>query len=128
MGILSNKFVINKGLVNEFLITIKQDHETLPMIIDPTDTFEAVLYKLDTDAEVARISQVSNDDGIVEVYDDANGQILLKFTDVLTDTLVKERGTKADRYYIKPMYRLSIECNTVNNGNFVAKIQEVYVD
>lgn len=128
MGVLSNKFVINKGLVNEFIITIKQNNETLPMVIDPSDVFEVILYKLSDDSEVGRVSLVENVNGVVEVYDAPNGQILVKLYDALCDTLVKDKGTKADRYYLKPTYRLSIEATTVNNGNFVAKLREVYVE
>ena len=128
MGVLSNKFVINKGLVNEFIITIKQNNETLPMVIDPSDVFEVILYKLSDDSEVGIVSLVENVNGVVEVYDAPNGQILVKLYDALCDTLVKDKGTKADRYYLKPTYRLSIEATTVNNGNFVAKLREVYVE
>lgn len=128
MGVLSNKFVINKGLVNEFIITIKQNNETLPMVIDPSDVFEVILYRLSDDSEVGRVSLVENVNGVVEVYDAPNGQILVKLYDTLCDMLVKDKGTKADRYYLKPTYRLSIEASTVNNGNFVAKLREVYVE
>ena len=44
----SNRFVINKGMNNEFIITIKQNDSTLPMIIESTDTFTVNFYKLDT--------------------------------------------------------------------------------
>ena len=128
MSALSNKFVINKNLVNEFILTIKQNNETLPMVIDSSDTFEAILYKLSDESEVGRVSLVENTNGVIEIYDDSNGQILIKLYDALCNTLVSERGTKADRYYLRPTYRLSIEANTLNNGNFVAKLREVYVE
>ena len=128
MSALSNKFVINKNLVNEFILTIKQNNETLPMVIDSSDTFEAILYKLSDESEVGRVSLVENTNGVIEIYDAPNGQILIKLYDALYNTLVSERGTKADRYYLRPTYRLSIEANTLNNGNFVAKLREVYVE
>ena len=128
MSALSNKFVINKNLVNEFILTIKQNNETLPMVIDSSDTFEAILYKLSDESEVGRVSLVENTNGVIEIYDASNGQILIKLYDTLCNTLVSERGTKADRYYLRPTYRLSIEANTLNNGNFVAKLREVYVE
>ena len=77
MGVLSNKFVINKGLVNEFIMTIKQNNETLPMVIDPSDVFEVILYKLSDDSEVGRVSLVEGVNGVVEVYDAPNVQILV---------------------------------------------------
>lgn len=128
MGVLSNKIVISKGIVNEFIFTIKKDNETLPLIISPTDTFEVSLYRLDTDDEVLKVSQVPSEEGVVEIYDETNGQILVRLTKVFTDTIIKERGSKADRYYLKPVYRMSIVANTLDNGDFIAKAQEIYVD
>ena len=98
------------------------------MVIDPSDVFEVILYKLSDDSEVGRVSLVENVNGVVKVYNAPNGQILVKLYNALCDTLVKDKGTKADRYYLKPTYRLSIKANTVNNGNFVAKLKEVYVE
>lgn len=98
------------------------------MVIDANDRFEAILYKLSDDSEVGRVSLVENANGVIEIYDAPNGQILVRLYDVLCDTLVSEKGTKADRYYLKPTYRLSIDASTLNNGNFVAKLREVYVE
>ena len=67
-------------------------------------------------------------DGFIDVYDDANGQIRVTMNPTLTDRLEKERGPKEDRYYLKPTYRMSIECNTMNNGNFVIKLKNISVD
>lgn len=120
MSVLDKKFIITRGVVNEFVITIKQNDSTLPMIIVSTDTFECKVYKNDTDLEVGTAT--------VTVHSEANGQIKLVFSEEFVDTLVKERGPKADRYYLKPTYRIDLICNTENNGNFVAKLSEVYVD
>lgn len=128
MTCTNDKFVINQGMVNEFTITIKQNDSTLPMIIDDADTFKVFLYKLEDNSLVSNITMTKSDDGIVEVFDKNNGQILIKLSDILVGSLSSERGTKADKYYLKPLYRLAIECNTKNNGNFVAKIHDVYVD
>lgn len=45
----------------------------------------------------------------------------------MTESLVnrlKERGSKAERYYLKPTYRLSIDGDTINNGKMVSKIDK----
>ncbi len=128
MSTLSSKFVITKGLDNEFIITIKQNDSTLPMVIEGTDTFECVLINRDTEVEVGRVSQVSNSNGVIEIYNSANGQIKIVFTQAFVANLVKARGPKEDRYYVKPTYKINIECDTVNNGKFVAKLPEVCVD
>jgi len=128
MAIDSNKFVINKGMNNEFIITIKQNNSTLPMVIEDTDTFIAKLYNLETKELVIVVTGDATDNGQITVHDAANGQILIVLNNTAANELVSERGDKIDRYYLKPTYRLAIDCDTVNNGNFVAKIAEVYVE
>ena len=117
---MTDKFIINKSLDNTFTLTIKQQSSTLPMVLDESDTFVGHLYKLDTNTEV--------DCGITitKLQPYINGKIEL--TIGTTTGLVIERGSKADRYYLKPTYRLAIECSTLNNGDFVAKVDNVYVD
>ena len=120
----SNRFVINKGMNNEFIITIKQNDSTLPMVIESTDTFTVNFYNLET--QKIEVS-ASTADGNVTVYDDANGQILISLAEDDVSTMISERGDKVDKYYLKPTYRMVIDCNTANNGNFTAKINSVYV-
>lgn len=129
MGILTNKFIITRNIDNEYIITIKQDGSTLPMVIDPTDSFTLSLIKLDSDEVIAVIDNlVATVNGEISIHDINNGQIKVIFNTALTSTLTKERGKKVDRYYNKPTYRLSIEANTLNNGKFTAKVVEVYID
>lgn len=129
MANYATDFTINKSMANEFIITIKQDDETLPMIIDPSDTFKMHLFHLETDVlETTLYSTESNDDGEIIIYDDANGQIKIVMSSDLTGRLKKERGPKEERYYLKPTYRIAIECDTINNGKFVAKLNRVFVD
>lgn len=124
-----SNFTINKGLTNEFILTIKQNDTLLPMIIEYSDTFKLLLINLDTDQVESTIDMDSTKaDGFIDVYDDANGQIRVTMNHILTNRLEKERGPKEDRYYLKPTYRMSIECNTMNNGNFVIKLKNISVD
>jgi hypothetical protein len=124
-----SNFTINKGLTNEFILTIKQNDTLLPMIIEYSDTFKLLLINLDTDQIESTIDMDNTKaDGFIDVYDDANGQIIVTMNPALTDRLEKERGPKEDRYYLKPTYRMSIECNTMNNGNFVIKLKNISVD
>ena len=128
MAIDSNKFVINKGMNNEFIITIKQNNSTLPMVIDDADTFLVNFYNLETQEMELTVSLVANADGQVTVYDAPNGQIQINLDSTAVEAMVSERGESVDRYYLKPTYRMAIDCSTVNNGNFVAKIANVYVE
>ena len=123
----TTKFVITKGIANEYYITIKQDDSTLPMVIEPTDTFEVKIFKLKDSALVATIGMIAGTDGQVSVYDDVNGKLKIVLSDALVTALVMERGDRADYYYSKPIYRLVIDASTVNNGDFIATIDKVYV-
>ena len=123
----TTKFVITKGIANEYYITIKQDDSTLTMVIEPTDTFEVKIFKLKDSALVATIGMIAGTDGQISVYDDANGKLKIVLSDALVTALVMERGDRADYYYSKPIYRLVIDASTVNNGDFIATIDKVYV-
>ena len=115
-----SKFVINKGMSNEFIITIKQNGTTLPMAIEVGDTFVAKLVKL-SDGTTAVTPTTS-------VHDAPNGKIKIVFSQLQVEDLLAERGDRADYYYSKPMYKLVIDCDTVNNGKFVATVAKVYVE
>lgn len=105
---------------NEFIITIKQNGTTLPMEIMDTDTFEAKLQKLNDDSVVATPT--------VSIYNKSNGQIKVVFTNEMVNSLTPDKGDKADGYYAIANYKLAIDCNTSNNGKFVAKVKKVYVE
>lgn len=123
----TTKFVITKGIANEYYITIKQDDSTLPMVIEPTDTFEVKIFKLKDSALIATIGMTAGADGQISVYDSANGKLKIVLSNALVTALVMERGDRADYYYSKPIYRLVIDASTVNNGDFIATIDKVYV-
>ena len=105
---------------NEFIITIKENGNATPMTIADTDTFTATLLVAKDGSVVSTIP--------VTVYDAVNGQILLTISDSLANSLNTEKGPKADNYYSKPLYRLAIDCDTAENGKFVAKLAKVYVE
>ena len=114
------KFTITKGLENTFVFTIKANGSTLPMVIEPTDSFSAKLVLLDDDS-------VAISKGLT-VDDAANGKVTLTVTLAESNSLIKDRGSKTDRYYLRPVYKLIIDCDTINNGKFIAKVSEIYVD
>ena len=122
-------FTINRGLKNEFIMTIKQNDSLLPMVIEYSDTFKLTMFNRDTEAiEAVLDMDDAKVDGYIAIHNDANGQIKIVMNPALTNKLEKERGPKEDRYYLKPTYRIAIECDTLNNGNFVAKLENVYID
>jgi len=115
------KFTITKNLDNTFVFTIKADGSTLPMeIVEASDTFTASLIDLGTGVtSVTKALSVDNALG---------GKVSLVITAAETATLTGDKGSKTDRYYLRPAYKLVIDCVTTNNGSFLAKVPEVYVD
>ena len=119
-NIMADKFVVTRDVDNEYILTIKQDGSTLPMEIVGTDTFVATLVKLSDGTEVA-LSPVVVDNA-------AGGRIKVVIGKTIANTLEADKAGKEDRYYLRPTYKLIIEANTANNGKFIAKVHEVYVD
>lgn len=122
-----DKFIVDKSMSNEFILTIKQDSSTLPMVIESTDTFELKLIKLKDDFVAGSVTLIPNSSGSIEIENAANGKLKVILSDELVNTLETNKGDRADYYYAKALYRIAIDCNTTNNGNFVARIEQVYV-
>lgn len=114
------KFVISTGIDNTFSFTIKEDNAYTPMIIDPADTFTGI-FKLLSDGSTVFSKPLS-------VTDAVNGKLSLFISKADTENFTADRGKAEDRYYIKPVYSLVLECNTAVNGQFVAKVPFIYVD
>lgn len=121
-----SKFNIIQGEDNTFVFTIKEDGTTLPITIDPSDTFTIKLVRLSDDTEDFVADNGST--GGVTVTNAASGEITVVIPAISTDSLLIGKGTQADRYYIKPLYKMYIICSTVANGNFIAKVPTVYVE
>jgi hypothetical protein len=115
-----DRFVITKGVENTFVFTIKADGSTLPLVIENTDTFNFQLVKLDDEITVLT--------GSLAIEDALSGKTSMTLSQIQVDALETNKGNKTDRYYLRPMYKLVLECNTINNGDFLAKVSEVYVD
>jgi hypothetical protein len=115
-----SRFTISQGLDNTFLFTIKANGSTVPMQIVAGDAFTAHLIKLSDNNKVITKA--------LTVVDALNGKVSLTLLQTEVDSLSRSVGPSVDRYYPKPEYKLLLECDTTNNGNFIAKVPEVYVD
>lgn len=115
-----NKFTITKGVDNTFIFTIKATGTTLPLDIDVSDTFDARILNLEDGSLVFSKA--------LTVTDALSGKVSLTITSEEATILSSDRGSKTDRYYLRPTYKLIIDCSTLNNGDFIAKVPEVYVD
>ena len=121
----ADNFVITKGSNNVFEFTIKQTGSTEVITIETGDTFTAKLRLLDTNAVVLTKTRLG---GGITVPDANSGKIALTITPSDTDALTSLRGDSTDRYYLKPVYSLILECTTAANGSFIAKVDNVYVN
>lgn len=122
------KFVIDRGMDNEYIITIKANGSTLGMQIEPTDTFEVRMYRKCSDELVATVGMTEDVNGVVDVYQASTGKIRVLLKQVLVNNLVASKGDKVDGCYPKSEYRISVICDTANNGKFTAKLANVYVE
>lgn len=114
------KFVITKGFSNEFVFTIKRDGSTLPIVIEPSDTFTAAIKLLSTGAVATSIP--------LTVESAPNGKVKLVISSSIASSLISSKGAEEDRYYTRPTYSLILDCNTAANGPFLAKVPYVYVE
>lgn len=122
------KFVIDRGMDNEYIITIKANGSTLGMQIEPTDIFEVRLYRKCSDELVATVGMTEDVNGVVDVYQAAGGKIRILLKQALVNSLVASKGDKVDGCYPKSEYRINVICDTANNGKFTAKLANVYVE
>lgn len=118
----NNRFTITRGVTNSFTFTIKSNGSTLPITIQPTDTFEAHLIRCGSEPpEVV-------DSRPLTVVDAPSGKVELTYDSTVSASLPTEKGRAEDRFYVKPIHYLVIECNTADNGYITARIDKVYVD
>ena len=115
------KFTITRGLDNTFVFTIKADGSTLPMVMTAEDTFSANLVELETGTSVLTKA-------LTKDADLSSGKVYLTITAAENSALTVCKGSKTDRYYLRPTHKLVIDCSTTNNGDFIARVPEVYVD
>lgn len=119
-NVANDRFIITRGVDNTFVFTIKQNGSTLPIVIDSGDTFVGILRDLTTDAIVSTKN--------LTVESAENGRVRLEYLSTETNGMVRDRGGKEDRFYLRPVYSLTLVCNTLVNGEFLARVNSVYVD
>lgn len=114
------RFVITRGVENTFIFTIKANNSTLPIVIDSGDTFQSILRDIVTGDIVITKS--------LTVESAENGRVRLVYSQSETGNMTPNRGPKEDRFYLRPVYSLTLVCSTLVNGDFLAKVNSVYVD
>lgn len=118
----------NKHIDNEFIITIKKSKSLVPIVIDYSDTFTAIIIRLQDNSKIATLTM---DDtslaGYIYVSDAVNGKITIVIKEDFINTLESKRGSGSDNYYSVPTYRMMINAETLDNGKILAKIDNIKV-
>ena len=123
---MSNKFVIHKGVDNEYVFVIKASGSLSPMpVTSSSDTFKFTLHPIENTDIVARTYTVGSG---VSIVDAEQGKIKLVVSEVDASTLNAYKGEIVHSSYLKPAYELKLVASTQHNGIFIAKVGKVYVD
>ena len=117
---MTKKFVIFKGIENNYDFRVKKNGSIESINITPTDTF---VFKL-LDIESGELIYTVN----LNVVDSINGKIQLTIPSSATTNLKINIGDRCDYYNRKPTYKGRIEMNTTDNGKAIAVIDKIYVE
>lgn len=117
---MAKKFVIFKGIDNNYYFRIKKNETIESINITPTDTF---VFKL-LDIESGELIYTTN----LTVVDSINGKIQLAIPSNNTTNLKVDVGDRCDYYSRKPTYKGRIEMNTADNGKGIAILDKIYVE
>lgn len=117
---MASKFIIRKGIDNEYFFTIKRNGSIEAIVIADTDTFVFNLVDLKTRTTVFTTNAT--------VDDAVNGRVKVVIPNSATVDLVVEVGDRCDYYKRKATYSGDLICNTTDNGKFIAKLPKVYVE
>ena len=116
----TSRFIVVKGLDNTFVFTIKGNGTTLPLEIQPNDSFMAHFR----DKESGNIILSKE----MDVVSASEGKVTLLVDSNETYMFDGVKGGKVDRFYLKPNYSLLLECDTQQDGKFIARVEDVYID
>jgi hypothetical protein len=89
-----------------------------------TDTFKFTLRTLSNLNTVVASWSVGSG---VSIIDSVNGRIKLVIAAAETANLISLKGAAEHGYYLKPVYELRLEADTLYNGNLLAIAGKVYV-
>lgn len=117
---MAKKFVIRKNKDNEFKFNIKKNGSIEAIVIQPTDTFVFNLIELKTGTTVFTVNAT--------IDSSVNGRIKVVIPTAATVGLIVDIGDRCDYYNRKATYKANIDCNTVDNGKFVAVLDKIYVE
>lgn len=113
-------FTVIKGKALEFSVLVKENGTTLPLTLDPTDTFTFSL--VDKRTSVKYIT-----DKPMTIIDALNGEVSGIISAEESATLPVKKAAAEDYYIPRPNLRLVVKGDTVAQGEMTAFIEDVYV-
>jgi hypothetical protein len=113
-------FTIIKGKALEFAVIVKENGTTLPLVLDPADTF--TFSVVDKKTSVKYIT-----DKAMTITDALNGVVTGTISAIESDTLPTKKASSEDYFIPRPNLRLVVSGNTAAQGEMTAFIEDVYV-
>lgn len=113
-------FTVIKGKALEFAVIVKENGTTLPLVLDPTDTF--TFSVVDKRTSVKYIT-----DKAMTITDALNGEVTGVISAEESATLPVKKAAAEDYFIPRPNLRLVVSGNTVAQGEMTAFIEDVYV-
>lgn len=115
------RFILVRGVTNNWTLYIKARGSLDALELKATDTFVAHIREKNTGETV--VSGIP-----LTIGNPKEGEVKLSLTPTNIAPLERDVGTKANRSYLKPHYSLLIEANTANQGSFLIRVEDVYID
>ena len=115
------RFILVRGVTNNWTLYIKARGSLDALKLVKGDSFLAHIRERNTGETV--VSSVP-----LTIGDPEKGEVKLTLTPEHLDQLERDVGTKANRSYLKPHYSLLIEATTANQGSFLIRVEDVYID
>lgn len=113
-------FIVIKGKALEFAIIIKENGTTLPLVLNPADTFTFTLVD-------KRTSQKYVDSKAMTITDALSGEVTGVISAGESATLPVKKASAEDGYMPRANLRLVVHGNTAAQGEMTAYIENVFV-
>lgn len=116
----STDFTVIKGKALEFAIIVKENGTTLPLVLDPADTFSFSLVDKKTGMKYIT-------DKAMTITDALNGEVAGIISAEESATLPTKKAASEDYFIPRPNLRMVVYGNTLAQGEMTAFIEDVYV-
>lgn len=114
------EFTIIQGKQLEFTIIVKENGTTMPLVLDPADTFTFSLVNKKTNEKYV-------DSKAMTITSALNGEVTGIISATESATLPLKRASAEDNFIPRPNIRMVVHGNTLTQGEMTAYIEDIYV-